>query len=174
MLIVLSGLPATGKSELGLRIARALSITAVPVDPIESAMVESGIERSFLTGLAAYRIGEAIADSQLAIGQAVLVDAANLDEPAKDIWRALAARRGVPLRVIECHCSDSATHRRRLAARRRRMPDSLLEKSWTQVVEQSDDYTAWSEPMLRLDAVDAGEDNAARAIVWLLGPEPQG
>src|SRR5687767_9878235 len=102
MLVVLSGLPATGKSELGLRVARALSIAAVPVDPIESAMVESGLERSFLTGLAAYRIAEAIADSQLAIGQAVLIDAANLDEPAKDIWRALAARRGVPLRVIEC------------------------------------------------------------------------
>ena len=113
-----------------------------------------------------------IADSQLAIGQAVLIDAANLDEPAKDIWRALAARRGVPLRVIECHCSDGGIHRRRLGARRRRMPDSLLEKSWTQVVEQSEDYTAWHEPLLRLDAVDAGEDNAARAIVWLLGPPP--
>ena len=43
MLIVFSGLPGTGKSELAQRIGRRLRIPVLSVDPIESAILRAGI-----------------------------------------------------------------------------------------------------------------------------------
>lgn len=167
-LIVLSGLPATGKSQLAQRIARALGITALSVDAIEGAMHESGVEASVETGLASYLVARAIADAQLALGQAVLVDADNVLESSKAIWRALAMRREVRLRVIECYSSDSSLHRKHFEARKR--GGLARGESWDDVERMMRDYAPWTEPTLRVDAKDPPDANAARAIVWLLEP----
>jgi len=52
-LIVMSGLPGSGKSTIAEGIAQQLRITLLSVDPIESAVIKSGIAKSFETGLAA-------------------------------------------------------------------------------------------------------------------------
>src|SRR5258708_4571135 len=44
MLIVVSGLPGTGKSALSDRIGQALGAVVLSVDPIEAAMLESCME----------------------------------------------------------------------------------------------------------------------------------
>ena len=58
MLIVLSGLPGTGKSAVADGIARALRLPVLSVDPLESAILQAGIPPSFETGLAAYLVAE--------------------------------------------------------------------------------------------------------------------
>jgi len=119
MLIALAGLPAAGKSSVAAGLGRMLPAPVVSVDPIEAALWRAGVERTQPTGLAAYLAAEAIADGVLALGQAVIVDAVNAVEPAREQWRELAARRRVPLAFVEVVCSSPELHRTRLAARRR-------------------------------------------------------
>jgi adenylate kinase family enzyme len=49
--IVVSGLPGSGKSTIAEDIAHTLQLPIFSVDPIESSIIKSGIERSFETWL---------------------------------------------------------------------------------------------------------------------------
>ncbi len=51
-LILMSGLPCTGKSTFAEAIAKEMHLPIFSVDPIESAIIKSGIEKSFETGYA--------------------------------------------------------------------------------------------------------------------------
>jgi predicted kinase len=174
MFLVLSGLPGTGKSELARRIGARLRIPVLSVDPVESAILRAGIAPGFATGLAAYLVVEALADSQLSLGQGVIVDAVNAVEPAKDMWRALASKHGVALRVVECHCSDEALHRERLAARRRGLAANFREPTWDDVQRRRREYTPWVEPLLTVDAIAPRESNDDRVLAWLALDQPLG
>jgi predicted kinase len=167
MLLVLSGLPGTGKSELAGQLGRRLEVPVFSVDPIESAILRAGIIPSFETGLAAYLIAEALADAQLRAGLGAIVDAVNANEIAKDLWRGLAARHGKSLRIVECRCSDECLHRARLSGRRRGLAPNFSEPSWEDVERRRLEYTSWSEPIFVVDSVLPCDDNAARVIAWL-------
>jgi predicted kinase len=166
MLLVMSGLPGTGKSELAQQVGRRLRVAVFSVDAIESAVLRSGLAQSFETGLAAYLVAESLADSQLKMGQDVIVDAVNAVEPAKDMWRDLAARHGLALRVVECSCSDEGLHRRRLSARGQRF-DNFPEPSWDDVLRRRLEYTSWREPALAVDSALPLESNVERVLAWV-------
>jgi predicted kinase len=167
MVIVMAGLPATGKSEVAERLAGRLRTPLFSVDPIEAAMLRAGLVRGFETGLAAYLVVEALVDAQLRLGLDAIVDAVNAEEPAKQIWRALARKHGVTLRVIECRCSDEALHHARLAGRRRRALVGFSEPTWDEVQRRRLAYTPWREPVLALDAASPLDSNVSQAVTWL-------
>ena len=162
MIIVLSGLPGTGKSAIADGIGRALRLSVLSVDPIESAIVGAGIDRSFETGLAAYVVAEAVADRNLAGGLDVVIDAVNAVEPARDTWRALARRHESRLVLIECVLSDRTVHAARLAQRDRGL--AIPEPSWDDVERRRAEWTSWPEPHLTLNALDSVEVNVAKAL----------
>ena len=162
MLIVLSGMPGTGKSAIADGIASARRVPVFSVDPIESEIVRAGIPASFETGLAAYLVAEALADRNLAAGLDVVIDAVNSVEEARDMWRELAARHAVELRIIECVASDEDLHRSRLASRRRGL--ALTEPSWDDVERRRAEWTTWPEPHLTLDSADPIDVNLAKAL----------
>ena len=162
---MLSGLPGTGKSGIATGLAQALGVPVLSVDPIESAIVASGIPRSFETGLAAYQVAHALADAMLADGLTPIIDAVNSVEPARDMWRSLALKRAADLRIIECVVSDAAVHEARVAARGRGL--SIPEPGWQDVVNRRSEWTPWPEPHLTLDALDSIESNVRRAVEYL-------
>lgn len=53
LLVVVSGLPGTGKSTIADAVGRALSMPVFSVDPIEAAIWRSGVPASHETGVAA-------------------------------------------------------------------------------------------------------------------------
>lgn len=164
-LIVLSGLPGTGKSEVADAIGRARRAPVLAVDPIESAILEAGIEASFETGLAAYVVAERVADACLAAGLDVVIDAVNSVEPARDMWRRLAARHEARLTIIECVLADEDLHRTRLGTRDRGF--RLAEPTWIDVERRRAEWSPWPEPHLTLDAAEPIERNVARALSYL-------
>jgi predicted kinase len=164
-LIVLSGLPGTGKSAIADGIGRALRIPVLSVDPIESAILEAGIERSFETGLAAYVVAEAAADRNLANGLDVVIDAVNSVEPARNTWRTLASRHGARLVILECVLANRVIHAQRLAGRDRGL--ALPEPSWDDIERRRDEWRAWPEPHLTLDALDPVDVNLERALEYV-------
>lgn len=167
MLIVLSGLPGTGKSAIADALGRALRIPVLSVDPIESAIVRSGIEHSFETGLAAYVVAETLADQALADGLDALIDAVNAVEPARDMWRGLARKHAAKLVIIECVLPDMAVHAARLAGRNRGL--ALPEPSSESVEERRAEWQSWPEAHLTLDALDPVDTNLAKALVYIVG-----
>jgi predicted kinase len=167
MLLVLSGLPGTGKSELAEQIGRRLRIPIFSVDPVESAILRAGIEPGFVTGLAAYLVVEALVDAQLRLGQDAIVDAVNAVAPAKEMWRKLAARHSTPLQIIECCCSDEGLHRARLGSRRRGLAENFREPTWEDVHLRRREYVPWTEPLLVVDSVASWESNLERVLAWL-------
>ena len=166
MWLVLSGLPATGKSALADRLGHALSLAVLSVDPIESAMLRAGVAPGFETGLAAYLVVEAICDAELGRGHGAIVDAVNAVEPAKEMWLRLGARHGAPPRIVECVCSDPALHRARLEARRRGLSPIFREPTWEDVERRRREYTPWNTPVLVVDSADPLESNVERVVRW--------
>lgn len=166
----MSGLPGTGKSLVADGIARARGLPVLSVDPIESAILRSGVARGFETGLAAYLVAETLADAFLAAQLDTIIDAVNSVEPAREMWRLLASRRDAPLRIIECVVGDDAVHRARLRERRRDLATG--EPSWTDVESRRVEWSPWPEPHLTLEATDDPAANVERALSYVGSGKP--
>ena len=135
------------------------------MDPIESALLRARLTRSFETGLAAYLVAETLADASLSQGHSATVDAVNAVEPAKELWRSLAARHAQPLRILECVCSDETVHRARVQSRRRNL--AIPEPAWPDVLARRAEWTPWKEPRLLVDSAADHESNVASVLAWL-------
>jgi len=172
VLIVLSGLPGSGKSTIAVGLARRLGAPLLAVDRIESALLRAGVPMSFETGVAAYEVAGALAAVQVGLGLDVVVDAVNSLEIARDTWR----RTDAPRCVIEVACSDADEHRRRLAARVRDL-DGFPEPTWAYVEQRRREWEPWTEERLVLDSVDDVDANVDRALDWIAtcrtGPGPR-
>ena len=173
MLIAMAGLPGAGKSTIAEVLGGRLSASVVSVDPIESAILEAGIDSDQPTGLAAYLVAETIAGLVLESGHHVIVDAVNGVDPAREQWVDLARSRSETLRFIEVICSDPELHRERLEARGRRLPH-LNEPSWHAVEQSLDEYSPWagasaSVPRITLDSVRPLGVNVDAALAFITG-----
>jgi predicted kinase len=70
MLIIMGGLPATGKTTLARALARQLDAVHVRIDTIEQAIVRSGLGQHPL-GSVGYAVGYALAEDHLRQGLTV-------------------------------------------------------------------------------------------------------
>lgn len=148
MLVVVSGLPGTGKSAVAAALAARLGAVQVSIDPIEDALLGAGLPQSWETGVAAYEAARAVAEQNLAAGLPVVVDAVNDSEPARDTWRRAGAERFFVLLTLD----DAVEHRRRLEGRVRGMAH-LPEPTWDDVRARAAGYAEWPDGgCLRLDA----------------------
>ena len=165
-LIVLSGLPGSGKSVLAEGLSRSLSVPVFSIDPIEAAMWRGGLAKA-QTGIAAYDVAIALADEHLRLGHSVIADAVNPVDAPRAAWRNLAAKYRAELRIIECICADEAVHRRRIEARVRSI-DGMPEITWVRVLERRAEYEAWADARLTLDtSVEVPERLLAEALGYV-------
>ena len=165
-LILMGGLPGSGKSTVADGISRALGCPMLSVDPLDAAMKRAGIDDA-LTGRAAYGVAEAAADEQLRLGHSVIIDAVNPVEPARLMWRMLAAKHGVPMRVVVCLCRDVDLHRVRVEARVRNIA-GFPELTWDRVVRRMANHDPWTDEHLLLETDAATPDELiARAVAYL-------
>jgi len=165
-LIVMSGLPGTGKSTLAERIAQRLELPVLSVDPIESAIITSGIPQSFETGLAAYLVAAALASEQLKLGISVIIDAVNAEEEGKDVWRKLAEKHHLAMTILEVLVSDQTVHRKRVESRVRNL-HGFREVTWERVEDRRKSSTPWAEPTLRLDTLNDLDTNVDEALRYI-------
>lgn len=173
MLVVMAGLPGSGKSTVAAAVGAKLALPVVSVDPIESAILSAGIAADQPTGLAAYLVAETIADSVVAGGGGVIIDAVNAVEPAREQWVKLAARRGTSIRFVEVVCSDESIHRSRLEARGRQLAH-IAEPTWHAVEQSLDEWEPWNGesgavPRITVDSVLPVEALADQVIAFVRG-----
>jgi predicted kinase len=165
MLVVLGGLPGSGKTTIGRSVAETLAAAYVRIDALEAAMWRAGIARDQPTGLAAYVVAEAVAEGCLRTGSRVVVDAVNPVEAARQSWRDLASRTHSPLRVIEVVCSDQVEHRRRVETRSADLEGHHV-PTWAEVIGR--EYEPWDEPRLVIDTSQPLTDCLRRIEEYLI------
>jgi predicted kinase len=162
MLIVLSGLPATGKTALASAVARELGAVLLSVDPVDSALSSVGVEEPGPPGLAAYAVVGALAELNLGLGASVVVDAVNSVGQAKTFWIELARGLGARLLVVETILTDPDIHRERLTGRVRDL--AIDEPTWEAVTNRRDEWVAWPFAPLVIDSLEPLDANTARVL----------
>ena len=165
-LIVMSGLPGSGKSILSERIAKHLKIPIFSVDPIESSVIKAGIAKSFETGYAAYLVAETLTAEQVKLGNAVIIDAVNAEDGAKQVWIDCARRLDIPLVIIECILKDTELHRKRIESRVRGLY-GLDEVTWERVQERRKAYTPWKRDALSIEMSGNADENLKSALDFI-------
>ncbi len=146
-LVILSGLPGTGKSTLSRGLARRSGALWLRADAIEQEMRESHMVCEDLAdgGYAAMR---AVARGALRQGYDVIADSVNPLPVTRLPWEDLGRRAAGWWLAVELTCSDPAAHRHRIETRAPEVP-GLAATTWQAVGRRP--YAPYEGAHLRLD-----------------------
>ncbi|MEV6941863.1 AAA family ATPase [Streptomyces sp. NPDC051172] len=161
MLVVIGGLPATGKTTLARLLAAQTGAVHVRVDTIEQALVRSGLARHPV-GPAGYVVGYALAEEHLRQGLSVIAESVNPLAVTRDAWRDAAVRAGVAWAEVEVVCSDPTEHRRRMASRSVDIPGLPL-PDWDEATGRR--YEPWDRERIVVDTAGATPEESLAALV---------
>ncbi|MFF3371584.1 AAA family ATPase [Streptomyces sp. NPDC002680] len=161
MLIVIGGLPGTGKTTLARLLAARIGGVHLRVDTIEQAIVRSGLARHPV-GPAGYVVGYALAEEHLGQGLTVVAESVNPLAVTRGSWRDAGVRAGVAVAEVEVVCSDPVEHRRRVTSRSVDIPDLPL-PDWQQVLDRS--YEPWDRPHIVVDTAGQEPEESLTALL---------
>jgi predicted kinase len=129
MLIILGGLPGSGKTALARALATRLGAVHLRVDSIEQALRNAGIAPVSAAGYAA---AQQVAADNLRLGLGVIADSVNPVAASRAGWRNAAETAGTPFVEIAVLCSDAAEHRRRVEMRQADLAGHVMPR-WADV-----------------------------------------
>ena len=164
LLIVIGGLPGTGKTSLARGLARALGAVHLRIDTIEQAL-RSATMGSDALGAAGYVVAYGVAADNLALDRTVVADAVNPRASIRAAWRDVARRAAVAIVEVEVICSDVAEHRRRVASRSADIPGLKL-PTWDEIQRRA--YEPWTGAHLVVDTAQREEEQSVTELYALL------
>jgi predicted kinase len=147
VLVIMAGLPASGKTAISRALAREIRGVHVRIDTIEQAVVRSGAASRPL-GPVGYVVGYAIAEDHLRQGLTVVADSVNPLQATRDAWCDIARSTGSDFVEVEVVCSDPVEHRKRATSRSVDIP-GLTPPGWRAIVES--DYEPWHRSPVVID-----------------------
>jgi len=112
-LVMMSGLPGSGKSTLSRKLAERTGAKLLCIDEFEQNLRNTH-GPDFNVGALGYQHGYTLAADHLMAGHDVVADAVNAVEPAREGWRNIANTAGAEIVEIEIFCSDADEVRSRL------------------------------------------------------------
>jgi predicted kinase len=163
VLVVVGGLPATGKSTIATALARRTSTPYLRVDRIEQAIVDWSA-LSHPLGPVGYAVAQALAREQLDLGLDLIVECVNPTAVTRDGWIATAEAAGAALVEVEVICSDDE-HRHRAETRTSDV-EGLAKPVWKAIADR--EYEAWLRRPLVVDSATTSPDKAARRIASMM------
>jgi predicted kinase len=160
VLVVIGGLPATGKSTIATALAGRTATPYLRVDRIEQAIV-AWSSVSHPLGPVGYAVAYALAEEQLQLGLDVIVECVNPVAVTRDGWLDIATTVGAVPIEVEVICSDEAEHRRRVESRVSDV-DGLSKPTWSAVLKR--EYEPWSRERLVIDTAKTSPESAVDRI----------
>lgn len=161
ILIVVGGLPATGKSTISSALSRRTGFAFVRVDRIEQAIVDS-TELTQPLGPVGYTVAYGVAGEQLKHGVSVVAESVNPIGLTRDAWRGVAADYGARVLEVELICSDQAAHAGRVRTRDVDIA-GLPQPTWQQIHDR--EYESWDRDHLIIDTAVQSPAAAVGAIL---------
>jgi predicted kinase len=171
VLVVLAGLPGTGKTTVARLVAAELRAAHLRIDSIDAALLRAGAAGGARHGIGVYGAAQAVAEDTLRAGTPVVADAVNAIQVARDAWSNVAARAGAPVCFVELVCSDPAEHRRRVEGRASDL-EGLPRLSWADVEARA--YDPWQDGRLVVDTASADASACASQVLEYLGSDRVG
>lgn len=170
VVVLVGGLPGTGKSTLAETLGRTLHVPVFAMDWQLGALAVFGVLRPDNTGPLSELMLTAALAHQLHLGMSTIIDAPGHTAAGRHRWRSLTERLGGRFIGVECVCSDDDTHRRRVADRSRQIPCWPATVSWEHVDRMKALWEPWTEPHPVLDAAtDSPEVNLRRVLDLISG-----
>ena len=163
MLVLLTGLPGTGKSTTADAISRSLGASVLSVDALDAALSTAGVSNE--DGKVGYEVMKALARNELEACRSVVIDAVNPFRFVRHAYFDLARETHANVSVIVTLCSDPEVHRRRVALRHENGEKSI---DWAGVERQIGYYEQFEDECLVLDAVDPADENSLSAVEYVL------
>lgn len=160
MLVILSGLPGTGKTTIGKGLAAKRPAAYLRVDEIEHALSRN-LNLGPDIGPAGYIVAFAIASSNLKLGNLVIGDSVNPVLESRQGWRDAAQGALVRFVEVEVICSDGQEHQRRVETRSADIAGFSL-PSWSSV--KAHNYVPWTSPRLVIDTARLSFNEAIAAV----------
>lgn len=161
ILVVVGGLPGTGKTTIAREIAGRLGATYLRIDTIEQA-IRSTLGLGKDVGPAGYAVAYAIGEDNLALGRSVVADCVNPLPVTRDAWRQVSRQFNSAILEVELICSDTTEHRRRVETRTTDIM-GLPAPTWTDVIGRN--YQPPSVPILQIDPAQVSAMEAAKLIL---------
>ncbi|EOD63002.1 AAA family ATPase [Amycolatopsis vancoresmycina] len=165
LLIVLGGLPATGKTTVATDLARRTGFAFLRVDTIEQAILRTGPLGPPL-GPVGYVVAREVAADVLGTGVSVIAECVNPLSVTRDAWRATGLGAGARVLEVEIVCSDPAEHRRRAETRDPGVP-GLVPPTWAEITAR--EYEPWNRDRLVVDTAGRPVGEAVSAIAAAIG-----
>ncbi|KTD45460.1 shikimate kinase [Legionella quinlivanii] len=169
MLIILGGLPGTGKSTIARQLAKTIEAVYLRIDSIEQA-IKNASQYSNQGGIQViaegYMTAYAIAKDNLEIGLTVVTDSVNPVEITREAYRKIAREMNKPYLEIEIICSDKAIHKERVETRQINI-QGLTPPTWQEVLDR--DYELWESKKLTIDTAIHTPEQAIKEIIARLG-----
>ncbi|AGI87109.1 AAA family ATPase [Streptomyces albidoflavus] len=175
-LVVIGGLPATGKSTVGRAVARRLGASYLRIDTIEQSLsvfsaygADTDALRHAVTHGLGYDVAYALAEDLLTQGLHVFAECVNPLKVTRDAWAAVARRTAAQFHEVELICSDPAEHAHRATTRTVDIPGLPL-PTWQDITER--DYAPWDRPHLTLDTAGKSPDHTITELSNALALTP--
>jgi predicted kinase len=157
MLIILGGLPGTGKTTIARHVAGSLHAVHLRIDTIEEALISSNALSGDI-GPTGYIVAYGLATDNLKLGNTVIADSVNPIAITRDAWRQVAKDAGTSFIEVEITCSNSTEHRNRVESREY----TVRRVEWQQVADR--EFEPWTSAQLRLDTATKSAEQCADEI----------
>jgi predicted kinase len=161
-IIILSGLPGSGKTTLAKSLAQQTGSLHLRIDTIEQALIQSGIAE---VGPSGYMVAYEIARDHLGNGGCVVADCVNPIGITREAWREVALHSSAAALEVEVICSDQKLLRARVEGRTADIPGHILPR-WEDVLCL--DFEPWTPAIPVVDMAMLDAEAAARQVLGLL------
>lgn len=161
--ILIGGLPGSGKSTLSEALATKLKIPLFSKDRLEASIVQNGLVPSKELNDVGYDLLRNLVDEHERLNQTVILDFIGNKTRVEKLWPSLLSKN---LIAIECICSDNSTHKNRIESRTRGI-EGWYELSWEDVEKASREYKPLVANRLILDSMDSTETNLQIAVEYI-------
>jgi predicted kinase len=148
-MIVIGGVPGTGKSTLANALSKDMNIPVFSKDELEAAVVRKGLGSSKNMHGVGYEILASLATKQIENGNNCIFDFIASRNRVEELWPQLLE---YDIKYIECVCTMEDVHKDRIQSRNRNIK-GWYELTWEEVLNIKSNYQSLKPERLVLDSI---------------------